>query len=77
MSHMDTTRKVAVFVSHTSGDDPFVRDLSLRLERRKYIVYEDSTAFCPGDDLPKEVKEVIDRNGMDGTVERSARSWAG
>jgi len=49
-----------VFVSHTNGDDPFVRDLRLRLERRDYTVLEDSTTFRPGDDLPKEVKKAID-----------------
>ena len=61
MPHMGTTQKVAVFVSHTSDDDSFVRDLRLRLERRKYTVLEDSTTFRPGDDLPKKVKEAIDR----------------
>ena len=51
-----------IFLSHTSKNDPFVRDLRLKLEQRGYAVAEDST-FRGGDNLPLSIKAAIDEAG--------------
>ena len=51
--------RIVIFLSHTTKNDPFVRDLRLRLEQRGYSVVEDSS-FRGGDNLPESVKAGID-----------------
>lgn len=52
---------ICLFLSHTSRNDPFVAQLRQRLEGRRYTVLEDSQ-LKPGDTLPDEVREFIDRS---------------
>ena len=60
---MTTNPAAAVFLSHASENDPFVRELRQRLEQRGYPVLEDSTTIRVGDDLPAKVKAAIDSAG--------------
>jgi tetratricopeptide (TPR) repeat protein len=56
---MSTGARGTIFLSHTSANDLFVKDLRLRLEDRGFVVKEDSS-FRAGDSLPESVRKAID-----------------
>ena len=63
-----------IFLSHTSKNDPFVRDLRLKMEQRGYTVVEDS-AFRSGDNLSDSVRTAIDRSGHLVAVVSAKAVW--
>jgi hypothetical protein len=51
----------AIFISHASADDDFVKRLREALEREKLPVWDDARRLAAGDKLLPEIKKAIEQ----------------